>query len=713
LRLGLARYAATALRAGSGLLARLAERLETRTAAATPAVAGSPERTRRLGTALFLLSLVLFLASRLVGLPDFPIYFFCDEAVNAVLASDLLRDNFRGQSREILPTYFPNAGFFNLSTSVYVQVVPVLLFGKSVFVTRATAVLLAFSGVIAVGLILKRIFRVRFPWAGILLLAVTPAWFLHSRTAFETSLAVVFYVWFLYFLLAYRDGRPRAFFPALLCGALAFYTYSPMQLVMVLTGALLFLSDLPFHWKNRRTAGWGAVLLLLLALPYARFLRTHPDYAGRHLQKIFSYWKDPKLSTKEKLRRYAKEYAIGLSPGYWYRSDRTRDLVRHRMKGYGHILPITLPFAAVGLFVCLRRFRSSPHRAVVLAALAAPAGGALVEVGVTRALAFVVPAALLTALGLEAVLFLLRRRIPEPVTAIALFLVLSALQVWMLRDALVNGPTWYRDYGLGGMQYGARQAFGEIRRSLAAGESDRGVLSPIWANGTNDLRRFFAGDDPRVELHNLDWYTGERRPLTAGTLVVLTEPEYQKAASEPRLRVVRLERTIPYPDGTPGFRAVRLEYPPDFEKRLAQERAARHALVSGKAALAGRRLEVFHSKLDMGAIGNIFDGDPRTLVRTERVNPAVVEVVFPSPRELSGIRVTTGSMDLRLTARLFGPGDGELAAYTREFRGLAPDPTVWLPFQPRAQGVAKLRIEVANILSGEFDHVHLRELRLE
>jgi hypothetical protein len=41
--------------------------------------------------------------------------------------------------------------------------------------------------------------------------------------------------------------------------------------------------------------------------------------------------------------------------------------------------------------------------------------------------------------------------------------VLAGYNVFMLRDALVNGPTWFKDYGLGGMQYGADQIFGEIK----------------------------------------------------------------------------------------------------------------------------------------------------------------------------------------------------------------------------------------------------------
>ncbi len=208
-------------------------------------------------------------------------------------------------------------------------------------------------------------------------------------------------------------------------------------------------------------------MVLLLALPYARFLRSHLAAATRHLQNQFSYWVDPGLAAVDKLSRYGREYALGLSPKYWYARENPWDLERHRMKGYGNLLIATLPFFVLGLALSFRNIRSPVHRAVLLAALAAPAGAAIVAIGITRVLVFVIPAALLTAFGLAAAASWISRRLPERVVAVVLFLALAAAQLAMLRDALVNGPTWYRNYGLGGMQYGARQVFGQVRRQLA------------------------------------------------------------------------------------------------------------------------------------------------------------------------------------------------------------------------------------------------------
>ncbi len=140
----------------------------------------------------FWLALALYLAVRLTSLADFPVYFFTDEAIQTMLAADLIRDGFRGYTGEFLPTYFPNGGQYNLSLSVYLQVIPNLLFPRSVEVTRATSVLMTLIAALAVGLIGQKIFASRYPWLVVLVLSLTPAWFLHSRTAFETALATTF-----------------------------------------------------------------------------------------------------------------------------------------------------------------------------------------------------------------------------------------------------------------------------------------------------------------------------------------------------------------------------------------------------------------------------------------------------------------------------------------------------------------------------------------
>ena len=91
----------------------------------------------------FLLAMLVYLLVRFIGIEDFPISFLGDEAIQSVHAADLLRDNFFNHRDEFLPIFFENGGQYNLSLSVYLQVLPTWLFGKSVFVTRGVSVLVS------------------------------------------------------------------------------------------------------------------------------------------------------------------------------------------------------------------------------------------------------------------------------------------------------------------------------------------------------------------------------------------------------------------------------------------------------------------------------------------------------------------------------------------------------------------------------------------
>ena len=138
----------------------------------------------------------------------------------------------------------------------------------------------------------------------------------------------------------------------------------------------------------------------MLALPLIIFRLNQPEAIGDHLRMVNTYWLQD-LPLSQKIGLYLQKYAYGLSPQYWFLPN-AHDLARHRMLGIAHIPTLLLPFVLLGAGICLYNFRSSPHRAILIAALATPVGAALVDVGIARVLAFIVPAGLLAGLGLSA-----------------------------------------------------------------------------------------------------------------------------------------------------------------------------------------------------------------------------------------------------------------------------------------------------------------------
>mgnify|MGYP000604457967 CR=1 FL=1 len=662
--------------------------------------------------ALVWAALVVYALTRLIGLDAFPIYFFTDEAVQTVLAADFVRDGLKNYDQEFLPAQFENGAQYNLGTSVYLQVIPYLIFGKSIWVTRGTAALATLAAAFSVYAIARKVFRLRHAWLPVLVLSVTPTWFLHSRTAFETALATTFYALFLYFYLMYRCQNPRYLYGAVTMAALTFYTYNPARMVIVVSAVLLLAVDAPYHWRQRERLAGALGLAVLLALPYLRFLVNHPAETGWQMRLLGSYWIDPDLTTAEKIGMYVTKYLKGLNPLYWY-LPHAQDLPRHTMRGYGHLGLLLAPLGLLGVGRAVYCIRQAEYRALLAAVLAAPAGAAMVEIGVTRALTLVIPMALLTALALAWVVeWAAARRKFSPARGMgAVFALLVVWNFGMLADGLRNGPTWYTDYGLAGMQYGARQLFGEVRRYLQANPGVKLIVSPSWANGTDVVARFFFNDPLPFTMGNADGYYSEERPLDDQTVFILTAEEY---AVIPRAKFaeVRVEQTMSYPDGRPAFYFVRLKYAPNIHEILAAEAAERLKPLEETLLLDGVEVRVRYSRLDMGKINEALDGNAGTLVRTDRINPLLLELTFSDRRRVRQARLMVGGAPGRVVVQVWEEEGGQPVTAAQDL-AQQPNPRYAMLDLGRELLAKQVRIELFSTMDGPDAHVHLWDVYLE
>jgi hypothetical protein len=662
-----------------------------------------------LGGALFLVALGVYAITRFVALDQFPIYFFADEAIEPVLASDLLQRGLHDARGNFLPVFFDAYGFANPLISVYAHVLSISLFGKSVEVTRGTAAFITLLGAAGVALALRTVFHTRCWWAAVLVLAVMPAWFLHSRTGFEAVIMASFYAWFLLCYLLYRCRSPRFLYPAVVFAALTFYSYGNGQMVIGAAALLLFFADLRYHLRNWRTLLPAFVLLVVLAVPFFQWRTQTPQAIDAQLTRVGSYLvMDRPLP--EKVLQFTRQYVYGLSPNYWFVPNE-RDLARHRVDGLGNLPGVLFPFFLLGIGVCLWRVRQAPYRTVLLAALATPVGGAISEVGILRVIAFVVPATLFSVLGLE--LLLARLRAPRAWSlaagTVAALLVAGAL--WLLQYALGAGPYWFRDYGLYGMQWGASQVFEQVRDDLQANPTDRYYVSSTWANGSDVFLRFFLPGEPRVQIGHVSQLAFGQQPLDDHMVFVMTAPEYAAAQANAKFKSVQADRVLPYPDGTPGFYWARLAYADNAAELFAAEQVARRELVTVQVPWQGEALTVRHSQTSAGEAAYLFDGKSDTLLRGLEANPFILEVVFPSPRPLAAMAVQLGSMAAELQVTLTGLTDDEVARYESTEPGTRQDPVVTLAFDHGPPQVTKVRLEAKDLRQGSNPaQIHIREV---
>ncbi len=679
------------------------------------AIAAAPARS------LFVVALLLYLVTRLIGLDRYPIYFFTDESVHTVLANEFVNRGLRNSAGELLPTYFPLGPSYNLNgVSVYIQVLPYLLFGKSVAVTRGASALITLLAAIAVGLILRDVFRARYWWAATLLLSIAPAWFLHSRTAFEYAEVSAYFAAFLYCYLRYRQDRPNFIYGAVIFGALAFYTHGLGVVLMGVTSVLLVVSDYRYHWQQRAVVGRALLLTLLLALPYVRYSAVHPSAFVDQLQQRGSMWTDPTLALPVKLQRYLAEYAYGLSPAFWFLPNNGRDLARHLMDHYGNLWWFTLPLFVIGLVLTLWRVREPRYRAVLLALLATPVGSALVAIGIPRMLWFIMPAVVCMALGLEWCLAWVQARWPAwrnstLALSLAVFVALAGVNVYMFGDALVNGGRWSQDYTLYGMQWGAQQLFGEaIPARLAADPDVQIYVSPSWANGADMFISFFltSAQTTRVSFNGLDYYLAERRTLPADYDLVITPDEYARLTADPKIAAVKVNQIVNYPNGEPGFYFVQYEYSAYADELFNAADVAYFTPITEPFTLDGDTVTITHPHFGSGSLPDLLDDNTFTLINAPRVNPLVLDFAFPRPWSLTGLNLTTGSMDdFSVTVEVFSVGSDQPVTLTERYQGLPADPTVTFSFGDAPVSVDRVRVSVADSRQGDGVNIHLRELQ--
>jgi hypothetical protein len=337
----------------------------------------------------------------------------------------------------------------------------------------------------------------------------------------------------------------------------------------------------------------------------------------------------------------------------------------------------------------------------LIALVIAPIGGTLAAANVLRNLVFVVPAALLSALGAITLLEQISQRVTYRSLVLSVSAFLAAINIIMLIDATTNGPTWYDNYGLTGLQYGGPQVFAEAQRQIDADPQREVWIAPTWLNGAEVLQQFFAPTEPRLHLFDLNAVLHERYDIER-LMLVLDRADYQRAIDSGKFTIRSIDRTLSYPDGTPGFYFMRLAYSPQADALFAADSEARARLLSESIEWRGQPLSIAHSRIDIGTLDRLFDGDPATLIRTQEVNPAVFELTFTTPVAIAGIAVATTSPTVTLTVDVVTTNDRSL-----RFEG-ADAVDFGSPLD-----VIRLRFILHDPQAAPYANLHLREIEFK
>jgi hypothetical protein len=261
------------------------------------------------------------------------------------------------------------------------------------------------------------------------------------------------------------------------------------------------------------------------------------------------------------------------------------------------------------------------------------------------------------------------------------------------------------------MQYGARQLFGEISETMRREPETRMIVSPTWANGTDVLARFFILDPLPFQMGSIEGHINAHLPLDDQTLFVMTPDEYEKANTSGKFKDIQVVKTIPYPDGRPGFYFARVKYVDNIDAILEAERESRRALLDGVVRWQGQDVQLKYPHLDMGEPANAFDGNPDTLLRTLEANPAVFVLAFPHPVQAKELYLKFGATEASILARVYSPGASEPQEFRSILKGSVEKPDGTIDFESTLS-IERLRLEVYDMRQAEPGHVHVWEVGL-
>jgi hypothetical protein len=299
--------------------------------------------------------------------------------------------------------------------------------------------------------------------------------------------------------------------------------------------------------------------------------------------------------------------------------------------------------------------------------------------------------------------------------ALSVFVILASVNGYMLNDSLTKGPLWFQDYGLRGMQYGAFQMFDLLEGHIKEHPETTVIFSPDWANGTDELARFFLEATSAIQVGSVRGHLTKKLPLDDNVLFVMTPEEFDQLATVGKFSEINVVDIVPYPNGEPGFYFVKLRYVDNIDEIFAAEKAVRQVMQEATFTIDDEPVLVKYTYLDTDlqedAMALVFDGNPYTMAKTFEINPFVIEMTFPTQRTLHEFSIVIGSIKAEITLRGQTTPDAEPVIYTFEGEGSITEPELSFAL-PQPLDVTVLRLDVRNVAATEEAMIHIWELTL-
>ena len=481
-------------------------------------------------------------------LSDAPVYLTPDEVVIG-LDAHALASTGRDLRGRLLPLYFQIDEFrvkgtiwyqpaIMYLTAAVLQVAPL-----TAWAIRTPAVIVGVVNVALMFLLARRMLRsTAAGWVAAILLALSPAHFMHSRFAMDYIYPVPFVLGWLYALSIYFDRRqPRVLAIAGLCLGLGFFSYITaivlMPAYLLATMLVLRREGAARDWRYL-AAGFAApvsLFVLWIALHLGVFAETFARY---------ELGSENRIGLLDRFGLYWRYF----SPSFLFFNGGSQLVFSTRVAGV--LLLASLVLLPAGIITVLRR-ASSMGVLILIGLVLAPLPAIVLDEGsaINRALGLVPFGVLLSAIGFSA-LTTVRRSYRT--LAAAVVIAASAWQFAIFQHDYFGD---YRRRAASWFQFNIQGGLAAIVEHTAGGQR------PVYLNDTirwvDSYWKFELAASDRLDLLPLTHgYTHLDRTVPPGSLLLVNVTDPAMAAETTAAldsRDFHLVREITEPDGTVSF----------------------------------------------------------------------------------------------------------------------------------------------------------------
>lgn len=330
---------------------------------------------------LFLGIVALFLFTRLFKIDQTPPSVYWDEAsigVNAFSLSQTGKDEWG----EVFPIHFRAFGEFKLPVYIYSTAFFVKLFGLNEWTLRISSVFFSLGTIIIVYFLSLKIFKDKSTaLLSSFLLAISPWFFIFSRTGFEASAGLMFYNLGILLMIVSKKKYPYITLAAISFIA-SMYSYNSFRILSLITFVILTIPIIERR-KIKKTLVYIFISFFLFAIsiiPIVRLLifdagfgrvqafsifptirRVYDSSGNPKLQ--FIYDRNTNTSIFEKAYSLTSSYINYLSFDFLLKGDKNS---RHQIPRNGQIYFIDIAFFIIAVFHLIKRKNKLPFILLVL-----------------------------------------------------------------------------------------------------------------------------------------------------------------------------------------------------------------------------------------------------------------------------------------------------------------------------------------------------------